>query len=470
MKTQHLLTLAAALAVVGGSPQASAQEAPKQPTVGEIQAKMGDPVDPAEQDKKMQWWRDAHLGMFIHYGLYSGLECTWQGRDGRGEWTQRNIDLDTDTYAKAALPLFRPAPGCADEWVKLAQEAGCRYIVLTSKHHEGFCLFDAKNSDYTVGKLLGRDLVKELADACHAAGMRVGYYHSVIDWHHPSYDNTIRPEHAYPSNQEKMLKDKGIPRDQKAYIKYLHEQAEQLVTAYGKVDILWWDFSTGAMSGDRAWEATKLMAMCREKQPGIIMNNRLWDYQGCPTLTSKADFTTPEQFVPARDKIPAYDWESCMTVGKHWGYSVFEQYKSPVVVINALESCVARGGNLLLNIGPKPDGSVPEQVRYVFQRIGAWMKVNGEAVYGSRAVLDPALPEDLRIVRGPDGARYVFLPVHKELADYTLQLPAAMVGTPSILGQPDCKVVAEKQGDKVDIVIPSAAWQNAVEGLPVLKL
>ena len=445
-------------------------QAPQQPTVAQLQAAQGDPVDPVEHDKKMQWWRDAHFGMFIHYGLYSGLECTWQGQDGRGEWTQRNIDIDTDTYAKAALPLFRPAPGCAEEWVKLAQEAGCKYMVLTSKHHEGFCLFDAKNSDYTAGKLLGRDIVKEFTDACHAAGMRVGYYHSVIDWHHPAYDNTIRPAHAYPSNQAKMLKEKGIPRDQKAYIKYLHEQAEQLVTAYGKVDILWWDFSTDTMSGDRAWEATKLMAMCREKQPGIIMNNRLWDYQGCPTLTSKADFTTPEQFVPARDKIPAYDWESCMTVGNHWGYSVFEQYKSPVVVINALESCVARGGNLLLNIGPKPDGSVPEQVRHVFQRIGAWMKVNSEAIYESRAVLDPALPESLRIVKIPNGNKYIFLPVHKELVDYTLEIPRSLGQKPAILGQPDLAVDCKEENGKMVITIPATAWIQAVEGLPVLRL
>ena len=475
MKTSLLLSLIAGAGMAAGTLSApcAAQE-PAAPSVAPSD-EPGNPVDPQEQDKKMQWWRDAHFGMFIHYGLYSGLECAWEGQDGRGEWTQHNMGIDTETYAKAALPLFKPAPGCAAEWVKLAQEAGCKYMVLTSKHHEGFCLFDAPNTDYSTGKLLGRDLVREFMDACHAAGMRTGLYHSVIDWHHPDYDYTIRPQHPCPANQRKMLEERGIPRNQESYIKYLHEQAETLVTKYGKLDILWWDFSTLPMAGERAWKASKLMAMCREKQPGIIMNNRLWDMHTCPTLTDKADFTTPEQFVPARNKIPAYDWESCMTVGHHWGYSRYEtDYKSPATCINALESCVARGGNMLLNVGPKPEGSIPQEVQHVFRQMGAWMRVNGEAVYGSRAVLKDGMPENLRMVTGADGSSYVFLQHLKEGEEpAAVQIPVSCMPQQfslHILGQPECKPALGITGGNAVITIPAAAWKNAVEGLPVLKI
>lgn len=459
MTRSFVLSLVLAAAVCGGAAAAQMPEAAA--TVAAAQ--------PTAQDAKMQWWRDAHLGMFIHYGLYSGLECSFEGKDGHGEWTQNNLGLDSERYARAAFPLFRPAADCAEQWAKLAERAGCRYMVLTTKHHEGFALFDAHNSDYTAAKLLGRDLVREFTEACRAHGMRVGFYHSVIDWHEPNYDYTRKSNLPYPRDQKTWLESRRIPRNHAAYIDYLHGQVDDLVSNYGQVDVLWWDYSNGELAGDAGWRAGELLALCRSKQPGIIMNNRLFSFaaEDMRHFSDRADFSTPEKQIPDYNALPEYDWESCMTVGRHWGYSRFEhEYKSPACVIGMLEDCVARGGNLLLNIGPKPDGSVPAEVVNVFERLGDWMQVNGEAVYGSRPVL-AAAPVRMTAAQGN---RYILLPAEPQ---QEILIPAAAAGNACgavVLGQPDNKVQAERTAQGLRLCLPAAAWQHAVEGLPVLKL
>ncbi|MGN1309346.1 MAG: alpha-L-fucosidase, partial [Akkermansia sp.] len=358
MKMMHYLALAAAavLPVMGQQTLPAAGDA-DHAAVTETAA---------ERDARMAWWRGAKFGMFIHYGLYSGLGGFFKGKFGGGEWIQRNLRLDTETYAAEAEPLFRPAEGCTEEWAKLAEEAGCRYMVLTSKHHEGFALFDAPNSDYSSMKLVGRDLVREFAESARKHGMRVGLYHSVIDWHQKDYDNTICPDLCYPEDQAKMLKERGIPRNHAAYRQYLHEQVRTLLTKYGKIDILWWDYSQGAAAGERGWKAPALMTMCRELQPGVIMNNRLYSFSGFDKSRDGVqldlrcgDYTTPEKRIPEKG-YPGIDWEACMTVGDKWGYCKVDwKLKSPAVIIRQLQECAAKGGNLLLNIGPKADRSVP---------------------------------------------------------------------------------------------------------------
>lgn len=462
------------------------QEAAVAPAVTETA-----PESKEARDARMQWWRDAKFGMFIHYGLYSGLAGEFMGVPGGGEWIQCNLGLDTESYAAVALPLFQPAPGCTEAWAALAKEAGCRYMVLTSKHHEGFALFDACNSDYCSGQLLGRDLVKEFTDSARAAGMRVGLYHSVIDWHQKDYDNTICPDLCYPVNQATMLKFKEIPRNQAAYQEYLHTQVRQLVRNYGPIDIMWWDYSQGAAEGE-AWKAQELMQTCRDANPGVIFNNRLYSFSGFDPSQdnqaldfTKGDFSTPEKRIP-REGYPGRDWEACMTIGNHWGYNRndHKNYKSPETIIYQLQECAAKGGNLLLNIGPKADGSIPEGIVEVFKRVGAWMKVNGEAVYNSRPLRDAVdLPEEvLGSVVWDD--IYLFLPKRQpgeEEMDYVLSIPANQVDAvyPTILGQEDCEVTMERVEEKtesgesdyyLDITIPAEAWFNAVEGLPVLKL
>jgi alpha-L-fucosidase len=365
-------------------------------------------------------------------------------------------------------------------------------MVLTTKHHEGFALFDAPNSEYCSGALLGRDIVKEFADSARAAGMRVGFYHSVIDWHQKDYDNTICRDLCYPVNQEKMLQEKQIPRNHEAYQEYLHTQVRHLVRNYGPLDIMWWDYSQGDLSGE-AWKAQELMQTCRDANPGVIFNNRLYSFSGFDPSEdskkldySKGDFSTPEKRIP-RAGYPGRDWETCMTVGNRWGYHRDNHlhYKSPSTIISQLQECAAKGGNLLLNIGPKADGSIPEGVVDVFKRVGAWMKVNGESIYKSRPLGDAVeLPEEILGSVVWDDI-YLFLPARRageEEMDYVFAIPANQVDAvyPTILGQDDCEVTMERVTEEVEgqdepdvyleITVPAEAWTNAVEGMPVLKL
>lgn len=445
-------------------------------------------TETAEQrDERMDWWRRARFGMFIHYGLYSGLAGEYKGVYGGSEWIQTNLGLDTESYAAEALPLFRPAPGCAEAWAELAEKAGCRYMVLTTKHHDGFALFRTSSTDYNSYHHTGRDLVQEFTDAARKHGMRVGLYHSVIDWHHPSYDNTICPDLCYPAGQEEMLKQKGIPRDHSAYQNYLHGQVRELLTRYGTIDIIWWDYSQGAAEGARGWRAPELVEMCRELQPGVIMNNRLYAFSGFDPSQDRleldlrcGDYTTPEKRIPEQG-YPGLDWEACMTVGDKWGYNRYDvNLKSPATVIRQLEECAAKGGNLLLNIGPRGDGSVPEGIKEVFLRVGAWMSVNGEAVYDSIPIERMDLPEGwMGCVSGE--TLYFFPPEGQAKEEVRLRLKSYQVDIvhPSVQGQPDCEIRMERvelpgNDDEpevyIDFIIPASAWENAVENMPVIRM
>lgn len=350
------------------------------------------------RDARMQWWREARFGMFVHWGLYSGLAGTWNGKAvgtrGGMEWIQQRVKADTDTYAKAAIPRFKPAPDFARQWAKVAKEAGCRYVVFTSKHHEGFALHDSKVSEYDAGSVLGRDLVKEIVGACRGEGLRVGFYHSVIDWHHDQYAYARSKQLPHP------LLGKPYPngqRDHAKYVAYLHAQVKELVSNYGPVDILWWDYSSQDFQGDDAWRATELMNLVRARQPAIIMNNRLFripeaGFTGmgtdaiAPRIDPKyGDFITPEQHIPATG-MPGVDWETCMTMNTTWGYSEHDRaWKSDETLIRNLIDIASKGGNYLLNIGPKGDGSVPEESVKSMQAIGAWMQANGDSIYGTQA-------------------------------------------------------------------------------------
>lgn len=358
------------------------------------------PPAPAEttqqRNARMQWWREARFGMFIHWGLYSGLAGTWEGKAvgtrGGMEWIQQRVKADTATYAQRAIPLFQPKPGIAREWARIAKGAGCRYAVLTTKHHDGFALHDSKVSEYDAGSVLQRDLVREFVDAFRAEGLRVGFYHSVIDWHHDQYEYARSKQLPHPLLGEPYPNGN---RDHRRYIEYLHAEVNELVSNYGPVDVLWWDYSSQDFQGQEAWRAFDLMANVKARQPRIIMNNRLFripqaGFTGMGTNAISAqldprygDFITPEQHIPATG-MPGVDWETCMTMNTTWGYSEHDQqWKSEETLIRSLIDIAGKGGNYLLNIGPRADGSVPQQSIRSMQAIGAWMKVNHEAIYAT---------------------------------------------------------------------------------------
>jgi alpha-L-fucosidase len=346
----------------------------------------------------MKWWREARFGMFVHWGLYSGLAGTWQGKpvgtSGGMEWIQERVKADTDRYARAALPLFKPKPGFAREWARLAREAGCSYVVFTTKHHDGFALHDSKVSEFDAGSQLQRDLVQEIVTALRAEGLRVGFYHSVIDWHHDQYGYRLSQQLPHP------LKGSPYPngdRQHGRYVDHLHAQVDELATRYGPIDILWWDYSSQDFQGDEAWRATELMARVRKHHPGVLMNNRLyrtpqagWKSMGTDgfanTLDPRfGDFITPEQHIPDTG-IPGIDWETCMTLNTTWGYSAHDRaWKSSETLIRNLVDIASKGGNYLLNIGPTGDGSVPPESVEAMEAIGAWMKVNRESIVATTA-------------------------------------------------------------------------------------
>jgi alpha-L-fucosidase len=361
------------------------------------EADAGGPA-PAEtkeaRDARMAWWREARFGMFVHWGLYSGLGGTWKGHStgssGSMEWLQFGVKADTWEYAREAIPHFRPKADFAAEWAALARDAGCRYVVFTSKHHEGFALHNSQYTDYDAYDTVGRDLCKEIVEAVRAQGLKLGMYHSVIDWHHPQYDYVAGDQLPHPLQGKPSPNG---PRNHAIYVDYLHRQVKELLSNYGPVDIIWWDFSKTGNDGP-FWRADELMAEVRRLQPAIVANNRLYhtpDLESDPSdrlrhwKPEHGDFTTPEQSVPSTG-VPGVDWEVCMTLNTSWGYSERDTaWKSTETLLHTLADIVSKGGNFLLNVGPTGDGSIPEGSVERMRDIGKWMGVNGEAIYGTAA-------------------------------------------------------------------------------------
>jgi len=296
----------------------------------------------------IQWWREAKFGLFIHWGPVSlkGTEISWS-RARRGRRRGRGpipVEVYDNLYKQ-----FNPVKFDARQWVAIAKAAGMKYLVFTTKHHDGFCMFDTKLTDYKItNSPFGRDVVKELADACHEAKFRLGFYYSPPDWHHPDYRTA---NHA-------------------RYIEYLHGQIRELCSNYGRLDILWFD-GLGGKATD--WDAERLFKMIRTLQPHIIINNRC----GLP-----GDFDTPEQRIGRfQTNRP---WESCITIGRQWAWKPNDRLKSLKQCIDILVRCVGGDGNLLLNVGPMPTGEIePRQVARL-KEIGAWLARYGESIYGTR--------------------------------------------------------------------------------------
>ncbi len=296
-------------------------------------------------EERLKWFREARFGMFIHWGLYAQL-----GRGGT--WIMNRERIPVDEYEKLA-DTWKPKPMAARDWAKLAKQAGCRYMVMTTKHHEGFCLFDSQLTDYNAAQCgPGCDLVAEYVQAAHEQGLRIGFYYSLLDWHHPDGARCAKDEDA-----------------RRRFVDYTHGLVRELCTNYGKIDIMWYDMSWPLDA--EGWESEKMNAMVRELQPDIIINNRSW---------LPEDFGTPEQSITAEEG--GRMWEACMTTNETWGYTPIDKnWKTPWDVVRMLRQVAAGGGNLLLNIGPTPEGDVPPQAIPIFQQVGQWLAKYGPTIY-----------------------------------------------------------------------------------------
>jgi len=297
-------------------------------------------------NERIAWWREAGFGMFIHWGVYS--------LEGRGEWIMYQEHIPYPEYRQIA-ERFQPKHFHPREWIALARQAGMKYVVLTTRHHDGFCLFDSQVSDFTAVKLgPRRDLIREFADACHQAGMRMGFYYSLQDWHLPG----VMPP-GYP--KPKSVVD--------AVVNQAHAQVRELLSNYGKVDVLWFD---ALAPGDpEAWRAKELCAMARQLQPGILINDR---------AGTTEDFVTPENIVAA-NSMP---WESCYTMNRTWGYAPYDRNYKPVSeIIRLLASCASQQGNFLLNVSPDGNGTIPREQVNVLKKVGTWMNRHSAAIYGA---------------------------------------------------------------------------------------
>lgn len=334
---------------------------------------------PAQRDQRMAWWREARFGMFIHWGLYAIPAGEWNGATNYGEWIRHSAQIPLETYDQF-VQQFNPTAFNAEAWVQMAKDAGMKYIVITSKHHDGFCLWDSKETDFDVASTpFRRDILKELADACRKiGGVKLCFYHSIMDWHHPDY--TLR--RAW--EKDRLL----AGADRARFIIYLKKQLKELVTNYGDIGVLWFDgeweeFWTHA-------DGKELYNYVRSLKPDIIVNNRVDKGRGgMAGMTSSSeyagDFGTPEQEIPETG-FPGVDWESCMTMNNNWGYNKNDlNFKTTEDLIRKLADIASKGGNFLLNIGPKADGTFPQQSIDRLKEIGAWMRLNGESIYGTSA-------------------------------------------------------------------------------------
>ncbi len=300
----------------------------------------------ATREARMAWWHEAKFGMIIHWGLYSII--------GQHEWVKEHEGVPIPQYEILAKH-HHPKPNAARDWAQLARRAGQKYMVMTTKHHEGFCNWDTKLTDYNaMAQGPKRDLVREYVEAARAEGLRVGFYYSLMDWHHP--DGAI------------CKTDEAARR---RFVDYTHGLIRELLTNYGKIDILWYDVSWPLTAAQ--WESERMNEMVFELQPDIIVNNR----NGL-----EGDFATPEQRIEAAAAGRA--WESCMTLNNSWGFNrADDQWKTPKTIVDNLITCARGGGNYLLNIGPEPDGSVPPASIEVLEAVGKWMDSNGKTIYGS---------------------------------------------------------------------------------------
>ncbi|MFM1873404.1 MAG: hypothetical protein RL398_2826, partial [Planctomycetota bacterium] len=374
----------------------------------------------SSQDSRMSWWRQARFGMFVHWGLYAIPAGKWGNQTGYGEWIRTSAEIPLAEYDKFQ-PQWNPTQFDADAWVRMAKRAGMGYLVITSKHHDGFCLWDSPQTDWDVGNTPhGQDILLALKQACDRHGVRFCTYHSIMDWHHPDY----LPRRPWEKDRSTDGADFG------RYERYLHGQVSELVQRY-RPAVMWFD-------GE--WESTwnhqrglELFELCRRLDPTMIVNNRVDVHRGgmqgfATSNEAVGDFQTPEQEIPATG-VPGVDWESCMTMNSHWGWNAADgNWKSTTTLLRNLIDIASKGGNYLLNVGPRADGSFPPEAVQRLDEIGAWMDSAGESIVGTTASLFDRLEFGRCTVKRDGSHTILYLHVFDLPKDGMLRLPG-LAGT-----------------------------------------
>jgi len=343
-------------------------------------AEKENPLIAARRDRT-RWFLSDRFGMFIHWGLYA--------IPARGEWVRSVERISNEDYQKY-FDEFNPCDYRPTVWARMARNAGMKYAVLTAKHHDGFCLFDSRFTEYkSTNTRAKRDLVREFVEAFRAEGLKVGLYYSLLDWHHDQYPAYGDQHHPMRDNEAYL----EPPRKFSEYLDYFHGQVTELLANYGKLDILWFDFSYAELTGE-AWRAAELVKKVRALQPHILIDNRLAaSGEGNRAFGTKnpeiyaGDFACPEQIIPPEGLVDEDNqpvpWEACLTLNKNWGYCAADlDYKTPSQVIRALVECVSKNGNMMLNVGPNARGEIPVESERILTEVGEWMRQNGASLYG----------------------------------------------------------------------------------------
>ena len=432
-----------------------------------------------EKDKRMAWWRNAKFGLFLHWGIYSVPAGEWDGKTNYAEWIREEAHISLSVYVKF-VKEFNPVKFNAEKWVKMAKDAGMKYIVITSKHHDGFCMFDSKYTDFDIMSTpYHKDVLKALTKAAHKAGIKIGFYYSIMDWHHPDY----LPRRSW----EKDRPTEGA--DFNRYVQYMKNQLRELLTNYGEISVLWFD---GQWEDWNSTYGKEIYNYVRSLQPNIIINNRIragnigMEGASNPNETD-GDFETPEQEIPATG-LPGIDWETCMTMNDHWGYNKYDNnWKTTEDLIRKLVDIASKGGNFLLNVGPTPEGLFPPTAVERLKEIGRWMKVNGESIYGTKASPFKNLSWGrctqkeikggtrlfLQVFDWPDDGRlsvpgllndpanvYLLADLDKKKLKTSRDEDAVIINLPSKRPDPICSVVVMDIKGKPDVTIPPSIEAN----------
>jgi len=410
---------------------------------------------PEAHDARMQWFRDAKFGMFIHWGLYSQLAGEWRGQTitGGAEWIQDYLNIPSSQYSPLAK-TWNPSKYDAREWVRLMKAAGIKYVCITTKHHDGFCLWPTKqNEDWNIGITPGgKDLLKPLADACHEEGLQFCVYHSVMDWHHPDWPG--RPafnDYAH-----------GSP-DKERFRNYLYGELKELFANYGPIGMIWFD-GTWDRKSWTSEDGKALEDYTRSLQPSVILDNRSGYLPPQRKLDISVansygyifagDYISPEGEVPSTG-LPGIDWETCQTMQlpNNWGYNRLVGFRPFTDLLRQLIDVSSKGGNMLLNIGPTAEGEILPQARQCLEQFGAWMRINGEAIHGTTASAFDWLPFDGRCTQKPGK---LFLHVFQWPNDGRLPVPLkSKVKRAYLLAAPDQKLAVTETAKGVQIALPA---------------